>query len=62
MSKTLKTYPDGSELTTTGLAGIVAVGCVTAAVGAVAAVKWDNFKTNRWYKKHPEQDATRKNN
>jgi len=52
MSKTLKTYPDGSEMTTTTVACMVLAGLVMAPVITYGVVKWDNFKERRIMKKY----------
>lgn len=52
MSKTLKTYPDGSELNTTNLIALVAVTAVVGAISGYTVVKLDEWKTRRIMKKH----------
>lgn len=52
LNKTLKTYEDGSEMTVLAIAATVAIGTTLGAIGAVAAVKYDNWKTERWLRKN----------
>ncbi len=52
MSTTLKTYDDGSTLTPTGVAATVGLCVITGTIGAVAAVKWSEWKERRFLKRN----------
>jgi hypothetical protein len=54
----LKTYEDGSELTTTTLAATIAAGLVLAGTMSYAAVKVSNWRYTRWLKKNGHHAET----
>lgn len=51
MNPTLKTYDDGSELTLAGAGVLAAICVITGTLGAVTAVKYQNWKERRMLKK-----------
>ena len=51
MSKTLKTYPDGSQFTVKHLAAASIVGIAAMTVGSVIGVKYEDWKSARAAKK-----------
>lgn len=52
MNKTLKTYPDGSELTVAVVAVTAVAGLALAGLGAAVTVKVSNWRTERWLRKN----------
>ena len=51
-SKTLKTYPDGSRLTTGGAIVAAAFTLVVGAAAGTATVVFQNWKDEQYVKKH----------